>query len=756
MNSKRIFFFCVFVALGGFGFCEAPQLEIPRIDQSIGLKDFDGMKLPPHLLKRVAVIEDFVQREPSDGGQPSQKTVVYVAYDAKNLYVVFVCYDTNPERVASSMTRREGFSGDEDWIEFYLDTFNDQRRAYCFSTNPLGIQWDSRYSEATGEDGMGGHQPSFDALWYSEGKLTSEGYIIAITVPFKSIRFPAESVQTWRILFGRSIPRTNEYVSWPHVSRSIQGYLTQSSLLTGLNNISPGKSLQFIPYSTFRSFRLLETAIDPPQFISDSGDAAVGLDTKFVLKDSQVFDLTVNPDFSQVESDEPQVTVNQRFEVFFPEKRPFFLENAQYFETPLTLVFTRRMLDPQYGARYTGKMGPFTLGALYTNDESPGKVVPEEDPFFDSKANFGVIRMTGDIFEQSSIGVLFTSRSLEELQNQVVAGDFRFRMGDHWEANGQAVRSWNDVSFNEEEQGEAYLAQVARNGRNFEMEVTYEDYSPEFQTLTGFVPRVDYRAITATTQYYFRPSGEVLISYGPEFKVTESWDHQGLRLDSIVSPGFYVELSRRTFFRLNYNDFQQQIRPEDFEVLTEPVDFDTPSWSLGFDTAYFKWGTFRTDFQKGKDVNFQPLEEEAPFVGDSTFFQLEMNLRPLQRLQLNNSYLYSSLSSDGNSVFEDHIVSVRANYQFTRAFSMRVILQYETTIADQSLTSLEDRRNFNGDVLFTYLLNPWTALYVGYNGNRQNILLIDDPRGPRIIRTSGRLTNDANQFFMKFSYLFRL
>ena len=165
------------------------QLVIPRIGQPVTLADFEGMQPRRELLGKMAVIENFVQSNPTDGAPPTQKTIVYLAYDDQNLYVIFVCFDSNPERIAASISRRESFSEDEDWIEIYLDTFNDQRRAYCFSTNALGVQWDSRYSETAGTGEGQGHQPSFDALWYSEGKLTGQGYITAMTIPFKSIRF---------------------------------------------------------------------------------------------------------------------------------------------------------------------------------------------------------------------------------------------------------------------------------------------------------------------------------------------------------------------------------------------------------------------------------------------------------------------------------------------------------------------------------------------------------------------------------------
>jgi hypothetical protein len=746
-------FFAVFAVVF---IAEGAEIVIPKIDQKLLIDDFAGMKPRADLADKLAVVENFIQSNPKDGAPSSQKTVVYLAYNDNYLYVVFLCFDSEPQKIVSALTRRENFGGDEDWVEIYIDTYNDQRRAYCFSTNALGVQWDSRYSEAisSGSDDFAGHQPSFDALWYSDGKITDQGYIVWMEIPFKSMRFPSSSIQDWKISFGRSIPRSNEYSAWPHVSKEIQGRLTQASDLTGLENVSPGKNIQFIPYTSFRSFRFLDVDASPPEFITDRSDPAAGVDSKFVLKDSSVLDLTFNPDFSQIESDRPQVTVNQRFEVFFPEKRPFFLENAQYFETPMNLVFTRRIADPQYGGRLTGKYGPYTIGFLAANDEAPGNLVLPTSSFSGDDAYFGVARFTRDIFSQSTIGALFTTRHFENSTNTVGGADFRLRLNDHWQATGQAVGSWTDPLESSSFNGHAYQANVTRSGNNFGTQFLYEDLSPDFLTLTGFIPRTDFRSFTNQTHYYFRPAGNFLLAWGPEFEFINSWDYNGTRLDETYHPSFYIELQRQTYIRLHYFFDKERIRPVDFDGLNENVDFDTSGWSLGFNTSYFKTGTIQLSYGQNEGINFEPVEGVLPFSADETSFNIETRLRPLRRLQMRNLYLYTQLKSkEGPVIFDDHIVSIRTNYQFTKALSLRLIVQYEATIVNSDLTSLEDRRNLNGDVLVTYMVNPWTALYVGYNGNRQNLSFIDDINPPSVIRTQGTFMNDANQFFMKFSYL---
>lgn len=752
LPAISIVFFLI-TALSG---ADTPEIAIPRIDHKLGLADFDGMQPRQGIAEKLKVIDQFVQTNPKDGAAPSQRTVVYIAYDSENLYVIFVCFDTRRNTIAASISRREGFTDNEDWIEMYLDTFNDQRRAYCLSTNALGVQWDSRYQETAGNPGQGGHQPSFDALWYSDGKLTDEGYIVSMTVPFKSIRFPSADPMTWRILFGRSIPRTNEYVAWPHMSRSIQGFLTQSSLLTGLSRIQPGKNFQLIPFASYRAFRLLDPRLNPPRFVSDNSDAAAGADVKYVLKDSYVFDLALNPDFSQVESDQPQVTVNQRFEVFYREKRPFFLENAQFFETPLNLVFTRRIADPQFGGRATGKAGPFTYGALYTNDEAPGKLAPFDSPLSGKDARFAIARLSADVFSQSSVGVLFTDRTFAGSDNRVFGGDFRFRLGDHWRAGGQAVMSQTSFLNGVSLDGSGYDAELKRTGEHLGLNVLYQDLSPDFITLTGYIPRVDYRKVDSSIQYYFRPNSPLLLAWGPELSALESWDYEWTRLDTYVAPALYFELPRKTTARFKVFHFQQRLRPVDFPVLEQNTDFNTPGWGLEFQTSYWHRGTLRLTYEGSKDINFVPPEGKPPTLGDRSFVEAELDIRPLQQLQIHGSYLFSGLSQDAGTIFNDHIISIRTNYQFTREISLRLIVQYESTITNPALTGLEDRRNLNADVLFTYQVNPWTALYVGYNGNGQNYRLDLIGGIPSLTRRNGSLLNDANQFFMKFSYLFRM
>lgn len=417
-------------------------LTIAHLKAAPKLEDFASMAPESEAAQAMTRVTGFVQRDPKDGEPASQKTFAYLGYTERNLYVVFVCFDNDTHAIRSHLTRRENI-GDDDQVAVYLDTFRDQRRSYVFSVNPLGVQRDAVFTEGNGTD------DSFDTLWNSRGRLTREGYVVWMEFPFKSLRFPARSAQQWGLILRRDVQRNNETSFWPRVSSRIQGTLNQEGEADGIEKVSPGRNIQFIPYGSFNAFRALDTR-DPnaARFTGAHARPQAGLDAKIVLHDSLVLDLTANPDFSQVESDEPQVTVNQRFEVFFPEKRPFFLENGNYFDTPFSLVFTRRIADPKAGARLTGKIGRWAIGYFGIDDTAPGKRVPAFDPMWHAHAFFNILRVNREIGKQSSIGFIYTDRELpcancagslssdETNFNRVGGADYRWKISKNWQANG--------------------------------------------------------------------------------------------------------------------------------------------------------------------------------------------------------------------------------------------------------------------------------------------------------------------------------
>ena len=278
-----------------------------------------------------------------------------------------------------------------------------------------------------------------------------------MAIPFKSLRFPATKQQEWGIILYRGIFRKNEDSFWPWINRKIEGRLGQAATLHGLEGISPGRDIELIPYGVMRGFRALDTR-DPynPFFQNAVAQGQFGMDAKFVIRDHFVLDMTANPDFSQVESEDPQITVNQRFEVYFPEKRPFFLENEDYFRTPFDLFFTRNIQDLSAGIRLTGKEGPYSVGLMATDDRSPGLAVPSfcpatspvcSDNLYGTRSYFTIARVNRDIFKQSSVGVIYTDWECPTTGefNRVGGVDTRLKFNDNWTLEGQAVASSSNL-----------------------------------------------------------------------------------------------------------------------------------------------------------------------------------------------------------------------------------------------------------------------------------------------------------------------
>lgn len=730
---------------------EPAAVQVPRLDRPPTLEQFLGSESGGSA-QQMTPITAFVQRTPSDGQAATERTEAYIGYDGDNLYLAFRAHDRSPDQVRARMVRREAIDGD-DQVSVMIDTYRDRRRAFFFAVNPYGIQRDALWNEGEG------FNASFDTLWHSEGRPTPNGYAVLMTLPFKSLRFSPAERQTWNIILSRQIPRVNEVSYWPRVSSRVTGFLSQAARLEGLSGISPGRNMQFIPFGSHRAFRALDARNpDLPRFVSRRGEVDGGIDAKFVLSDNLALDATLNPDFSQVESDDPQVTVNQRFEVFFPEKRPFFLENAHFFDTPIdNLVFTRRIADPQFGVRLTGKTGPYALGAFVIDDQSPGKRVAPGTHLEGSRAFFGVARVSRDILDQSSISFLFTDRELANGYNRVGGIDGRFRWARNWTLEYQAVGSATKDLDGGRRTGHALDFEIEYAGRQFFYVTEYNDRSPEFVTETGFVPRTDFRRTENSFWYRFRPEGPVLIAWGPQVFTDRLWDYDGTRLDWGVRPGVGIELKGRTFVNLNVDVARERLRPGDFATLRRPADFSRNRTRVSGSTEFLPQLGVSAVVFFGDGINFVPPEGVAPAVADELGANLTLTLRPTTALRWDATYLLRRLADrdTGRKIFENSILRSRWNWQFTRELSVRAILQYSSTRVNGALTSLDRERNFNADLLVTYLVNPWTALHVGYNSNLRNIALLPSPTGVEIVRGGDSLINDGRQVFVKVSYLLR-
>lgn len=745
------------------------NLHIPHLEKRPAIADFITMQPSDAVVGKMLKVEGFIQRDPKDGSPISQKTAVYLGYTDQNLYVVCVCFDSEPDKIRAHMVRREQIN-DDDQFGFVLDTFNDRKNGLFFYVNPLGVQQDGIWNDFQEPD------YSYDMLRNSQGKITPQGFVVWFEIPFRSLRFPRDPDQTWGIFFERDIRRNFEFSFYPHISSNTQGWLTQETHVDGLKEVSPGRNMQFIPYGSLRSFRSLDDRPGGvPHFFGRSFEPRAGLDSKIVLKDSLVFDATLNPDFAQVESDEPQVTVNQRFEVFFPEKRPFFLENAGYFATPINLVFTRRIADPDYGLRLTGKQGPWSIGAFFADDKSPGRSVAPSDPLSGAKAYFGVLRVNHDISKQSTIGLIYTDRELATVpntactDNRCIVGsnrvggiDAKITFSPTWYATAQALVSSTDFNNGVHKGGPDFWGYVEHSTRKVEYNALYQDTSEGFQTETGFFRRPDIRRFSQFALYRFRPEGKHLVWHGPSLFTINNWDHKGTRLEWFANANYRFQFQRQTFLGFFGNLGHERLRPFDFSALPGDRDYAHHHSGFFFQSGFFKQVSLNGEIGWGTDTNFDAASTPPlfgrPFLANSSYAQIYLTVRPTGKLTVDNTYLLTRLRSlnGGSGIFDNHIIRSKWNYQFTREFSLRFIGQYAAVLANPDLTSLQTAKNFNADLLFTYLLHPGTAVYLGYNSNLQNLdpTLGQDSNG-NLLHISNRFLNDGRQIFVKVSYLFR-
>jgi len=419
----------------------------------------DG-KLDEAVWKQAAVFKDFYQTSPGYNIPPSKPTEAYALYDDEALYFGFKCWD-DPDKIRSTVAARDAVA-DEDNVRVWLDTFNDRRRAYELVFNPLGIQQDGIFVEGQGSD------YSIDILMESKGTIQEWGWSVEVRIPFKSLRYRAGPGRLWGINFARTIHRFNhESDQWMPDDRNISGTLIKHGRVTGIEDISLSRSLSVVVSTTVsetgkreRAIPLLQltpSSLDSGHFVNLPVHDEVGATIKYVITPNLTFDVAINPDFAEIEADAPVVTVNNRFPIYYPEKRPFFLEGLDILKTPNQLFHSRRIVDPDLAAKLAGKVGKVSLGILFAVDTAAGDFAEDErndplirpaiDEFIGKKALVGVLRIKRDVGEENSVGVFASVRSFPEQHNGVFGFDSKFKPTARLVANFSAVSTISRSCF---------------------------------------------------------------------------------------------------------------------------------------------------------------------------------------------------------------------------------------------------------------------------------------------------------------------
>lgn len=435
---------------------KAKPLRIPRLDNPPVI---DG-KLNDDVWKQAVLLKDFYQISPGDNTAPSMPTEVWMGYDSKFFYLAVHAFD-DPSKVRASVASRDNVFG-EDNVRIFLDTFNDQRKAYLLGWNPLGVQQDGVATEGSNTD------YSVDIVMESKGELTADGWTLEVAIPFKSLRYEAGKDKLWGFHLWRNIDRFNDEIdSWVPMNKDVPGTLTKEAHLTGLEGISTERTLEVIP-----SLTLSETGkrvsslpagspslVDPGRILNKPIKFDPGLTLKYGLTPTVTLDMALNPDFAQVEADQTVVTTNQRFPIFFEEKRPFFLEGIDIFRTALLPVHTRAIVDPDLALKLTGKRGRNTFGVLLASDNAPGNFSEEDradtanlpgfQRFLDKNAFIGVLRLKRDIGKESSIGMLATSYDFIEKHNKLLSFDGRLKLDKQSVLDFQVIGTTSRRCFSE-------------------------------------------------------------------------------------------------------------------------------------------------------------------------------------------------------------------------------------------------------------------------------------------------------------------
>jgi hypothetical protein len=562
--------------------------------------------------------------------------------------------------------------------------------------------------------------------------LVEDGWTAELAIPFKSLRYPSNETHRWGFQIARSIRDKNETVVWAPISRDVSGFLPQMGLLDGLRNLSTSRNLEILPTFTGIQVGSLDTATGS---FPKTGQPEAGINLKYGVTPNLTLDFTYNPDFSQIESDRPQIEVNQRFPLFFPELRPFFLEGQEIFDIrgPVTFVHTRTIVDPRYGAKLTGKVGKTTLGMLFANDEAAGKFDDPTQRGFGQSANTVIGRARYDLYSQSYIGAVVTDREFLESYSRLYGVDSRLQVTPTASFDFAALRTNNqglDTAV-APTSGSMFDGGYRSSGRNLSYNVSAYSIDPDFDTDVGFIRRRDLRRASSSIGYRWWPESW-LINWGPEFQYSRNWNFEDVLQDEEARLRFRASFSRN--ISLN-GDVRKEM--ERFGG----INFDKVRYSLGGNVNTSRVFSFGGNYNWGDQVRFS----DVPFLGDGASGRMFMSIRPHSRLQSQINITTSRLvdPSDQSEVFDVKIVRATTTYQFTDRLLLRNILDHNTF-----------SRTLGANVLLTYRVNSGTVFFVGYDDRyRQGDLIFDDNDDPVFFTTDFERTNRA--FFTKISYLFR-
>jgi hypothetical protein len=694
--------------------------------------------------QRAAVIDSFWEVRPGDNVPPKAKTTAWVTYDERSLYVALRCDDPEPSRIRAPFVERDQIVGTDDNVAVFLDTRGDRLTAVELRVNPRGQQADAVFNDASQSEDF-----SPDFFYDTAARIAEFGWTAEMRIPFSSLRYPKQEEQAWRILIWRNWPREYRYfIHSRPIPRGSDCIVCHAQPMTGIRGLPSAGGFVVAPYATGQD---VAEAEPPGAPLGDAQrDAEIGLDVKWQPSAGTALDATIDPDFSQVEADVAQIAVNNRFALFFPEKRPFFMEGVELFDTPIQAVYTRTITSPRWGGRATGKWGSSAYAVLLADDRGGGSVVlpgptgsdlaPQD---FGSFA--GVARVRHDL-GASYAGALFTGRDIDGGgHNRVFGPDFLWRASTRDRVTGQLLWSETQTPNRTDLAQEWDGRRLSGHGLDLSWSheqrrplwfFAYQDFADGFRADNGFVPRVGYRQARGWAGWRFYPQG-LVTGARPFVAYSYAEDREGRLLERETGAVLEVEGRRNlqgfVLLALRTERTGEKLLSVTEVLLGAQIDPSRTVTRIGFDADL------------GEQIDL--ANEQVGTGGDVSVFA---TLRPWSRLTVDllaaRRWLDVPVPDGGKGrLFTANVLRAKALVHFSPRAYLRLIGQWVGTRREPSLfPSPMDPKSgdYEGSVLFTYKINWQTALYVGYGDERA----LDE---------TDTLRRTSRQFFAKISYAFQ-
>ncbi len=700
-------------------FSETP-LEAPRAEKP---PTIDG-KIDEPVWQAALRLTDFKTWQPDFGKEPSQKTEAYFLFDAENFYIAFRCYDTEPNKIKAVISRRDDIFQD-DYAGVFIDTFSDGQNAYAFLVNPLGIQGDGLLNAS------GNLEPSMDMVWYSKGQIDDQGYTVELRVPLQSIRFPGGKTVVMGMFFFRQFVRSSEMASVPPYSPDRGAVISQGQPIS-LTGLKYKRVVEILPAVTHAS----RLAIQEGELRREEQRTDFSLTAKVGITSDLTSDTTYNPDFSQVESDAGQVDFNIRYSLYFPEKRPFFLEGNEYFqfagnteEAPLVaVVYTRAIIDPILGFKLTGKLGvKNTIAAIYAKDELPDNLSDEASV---ARPDFTIARYKRTFRGDTYIGGFYAGKELGGGFNRVAGSDGRIRLSRTSIAEYHVFGSFTrEAGTGFTDGGLALGLRYYYSTQKVNLDVGYQDLSQDFRVDTGFVMRTGLRRLAAFAMYSFYPKSNFFQRIEPFYWSYHLYDTFYKTFETINLFTLRFQLPRSTQFRIDGILGNEAYVGEKFS--RNAIGFQAYSQLV-------KQVYLEAFYRRGGSIFYDP---EAPYQGYGNRAMASVDLQPTEKLDflLSLTYIDFYRKSDNQKIYDYAIYRARNTFQVNKYLFLRAIIEYNT---------FRDRLTLDGLISFTYI--PGTVFYIGYGSAFERLEWTGSEYAP-----TGAFRETQRGLFFKISYLWR-